>query len=270
MKWFFGLVLILNLLVAGYGALKVRAPQDIHAQEVSPAMLKVLPAGWKPPVDASLPVVAMASEPAAVASAPVAASSPVAGRKPAASASAPEAKAVVTPVVKAAPHAAVASAPAKRVMSCRQWGPLSDTLLARVKGGVPALHLTSSQVSENAAQTHSGSGKFWVYYPPLTTRAETLTLSSELKSKGFDNYLVSRDDHKGAVSLGLFGKEDTARALMAKVRAAGYDKVAMAPRETTVMATTLRFADLDGSATTRLEALQKRLTPGIRLAPCAQ
>ncbi len=264
MKWFFGLVLILNLMVAGYGALKVRAPQDIHAQEVSPAMLKVLPAGWKPPVEASLPV-ANASAPVAqlaAASAPVArvaaASAPLAS-KPTASAATP------------APAPAKSKAPAVKetaVLACRQWGPLTESLVSRVKGGLPSLSLRASQWSQSTADTTTGTGKVWVYYPPLNTHAETQTLSSELKSKGFDNYIVQTDDHKGAVSLGLFGKEAAARALMAKIKAAGYDKVAMVARESKATASVLTFRELDSAAVARLEALQKRLTPGIRLTSC--
>lgn len=266
MKWFFGLVLILNLMVAGYGALKVRAPQDIHAQEVSPAMLKVLPAGWKPPVEASLPVAnasaPVAQTPAASASAPVArvaaASAPLAS-KPAASATTP----APAPAKSKAPLAKDAA-----VLACRQWGPLTDSLFSRVKGGLPSLSLRASQWSQSSADTTTGTGKVWVYYPPLNTHAETQTLSSELKSKGFDNYIVQTDDHKGAVSLGLFGKEAAARALMAKIKAAGYDKVAMVARESKASSSVLTFRELDSAAVARLEALQKRLTPGIRLKSC--
>ncbi|GGY16001.1 SPOR domain-containing protein [Paludibacterium paludis] len=260
MKWFVGLILVMNLLVAGYGALKVRAPQDVHAQEVSPAMLKVLPEGWKPPVESSLPVTA--STPAA--SAPVVASAPKTSVS-----SAPSA--VARPAVAASKPAEVKASTAAAAQ-CREWGPLNSALLARARGGLPGLHLKPGQwsVADAPAATGAGKGKVWVYYPPLATHAETQTLSSELKSKGFDNYIVAGDDHKGAVSLGLFGKEEAAKAMMARIRAAGYDKVAMEARGGKAVSSVISFKGLDDAAASRLDALQQRLTPGIRLktVPC--
>jgi hypothetical protein len=48
MKWFLVLIVVLNLAVAGYGAFKQRPPADVHAQEISPEQVKLLPPDWQP------------------------------------------------------------------------------------------------------------------------------------------------------------------------------------------------------------------------------
>ncbi|MGC0153134.1 SPOR domain-containing protein [Chromobacterium vaccinii] len=269
MKWFVALVIVLNLVVAMYGSLKQRPPLDVHAQEVSPGQVKLLPANWTP--DASAPK-AQASAPVdkPAASAPAAKTVASAAKaqlpaKPAAKAEASKPSAKAKPAPQDKP-AAAAVEPAK--LACYRWGGLNDSLLARVRGGVPTLKLKPAQMSEDSKQESKGSGRLWVYYPPLATQAETKTLSAELKDKGFDNYIVSSDEFKGNLSLGLFGKEDAAKTLVARLKAAGYDKAVIKSKDQPSHQTTLTFKDLDAAQAEHLKALQKRLTPGIALKGC--
>lgn len=278
MKWLVALVVVLNLVVAMYGSLKQRPPLDVHAQEVSPGQVRLLPANWKP--DASAPK-AQASAPAA--SAPAA--QPLHETKPAASAaksqvkpaakpeaSKPAAKAADKPQDKAGQEKAAQDKKTQdkqpEALACYRWSGLNDSLLARVKGGVPQLKLKSSQMQEDSKEESKGSGRFWVYYPPLATQSETKTLSAEMRDKGFDNYIVSNDEFKGNLSLGLFGKEDAAKTLVARLKAAGYDKAVVKSKDQPAKITALTFKDLDAAQAERLKALQKRLTPGIALKGC--
>ncbi|XLM21083.1 SPOR domain-containing protein, partial [Chromobacterium piscinae] len=141
-------------------------------------------------------------------------------------------------------------------------------LLSRVKGGVPQLKLKPGQMQEDSKEESKGSGRFWVYYPPLATQAETKTLSAELKDKGFANYIVTSDEFKGNLSLGLFSKEDAAKTLAARLKAAGYDKAMVKSKEQPAKMTTLTFKELDAAQAEQLKALQKSLTPGIALKGC--
>ncbi|SUX28802.1 SPOR domain-containing protein [Chromobacterium vaccinii] len=274
MKWLVALVVVLNLVVAMYGSLKQRPPLDVHAQEVSPGQVRLLPANWKP--DASAPK-AQASAPAA--SAPAA--QPLHETKPAASAAKsqvkpaakPEAsKAADKPQDKAGQEKAAQDKKTQdkqpEALACYRWSGLNDSLLARVKGGVPQLKLKSGQMQEDSKEESKGSGRFWVYYPPLATQSETKTLSAEMRDKGFDNYIVSNDEFKGNLSLGLFGKEDAAKTLVARLKAAGYDKAVVKSKDQPAKITALTFKDLDAAQAERLKALQKRLTPGIALKGC--
>ncbi|MBK0414631.1 SPOR domain-containing protein [Chromobacterium haemolyticum] len=270
MKWFLVLVVVLNLLVAMYGSFKQRPPADVRAQEVSPELVKLLPANWKPNTASAPAASASAAEPLRESSAPKA-------DQPAAPKKALEASAPKTPTAKAeaaksepgkADAKSEAAKPAETAAVCLQWGPLDEKLLARVKGGVPQLKLKAGQMSEASKEETGGGGRFWVYYPPLATQAETSTLSSELKGKGFDNYIVKSVDFKGHLSLGLFGKEEAAKGLAARLKAAGYDKALVQQKGQKASKTTLSFKTLDAQQADKLKALQKRLTPGIGLNSC--
>lgn len=276
MKWFLALVLALNLFLAAFGAFRQHQPVDIHAQEVNPGQLKVLPADWVPPGDASG---ASASSPFAVAASAPVASAPAATKPPLGAASAP---AVAKPAAKAAAKSVAAKAaasaataravpaPAKRpaALACVQWGALTPALLTRVDGGLPALKLAAAQLSrsQSAGDKSGGAVRFWVYYPEQPNGATTQALSGELKHKGFDNYIVQNDgEFQGAISLGLYGKRDAAQAMVNRLKSAGYAKAAIAERGKGGVVTLLAFRSLTAAQLSSLTALQKRLTPGLPL-----
>src|SRR5574343_238096 len=285
MKWFIGTLLVLNLLTALYGALKQKPETDIHAQDVNAAQLKLLPADWQPP-QASAPL-ASAPQPEAASSAPQAQARQVASATAAVPAPAKEekvpAKAADPVKVEVKPASAVLAKPApeskpaaaKPVESkaaaanlCYSWGGLDPKQLERVQGGVPLLKLqTAPQAS--VVDEQRGSGKAWVFYPPLATQAETQTLVAELKGKGFDSYIVqTAGEYKGYLSMGLFSREEGAQALVKRLKAAGYDKAKVDSRGDVVKVTTLTFRQLDDATAEKLKALQKRLLPGKPLASC--
>ncbi|WP_159874563.1 SPOR domain-containing protein [Aquitalea denitrificans] len=284
MKWFLVLIVVLNLAVAGYGAFKQRPPADVHAQEISPEQVKLLPPDWQPAsapqADASAPLKVVASMPQTEALKPEdlgkTASQPAAVKPAKVDASVPVAKSEIKktvetkPAEKAAdkPKPEAAKAEPAKALACYDWGTLDAKLLARVKGGLPGLKLKAEQMVESSKGEVKGNGKFWVYHPPLATQSETQTLSAELKDKGFDNYIVHSAEFKGSVSLGLFGQEAAAKAMLARVKAAGFDKVAIEQKGQKSAATVLSFKALDAQQAERLQALQKRLTPGIALQAC--
>lgn len=285
MKWFIGTLLVLNMLTALYGALKQKPETDIHAQDVNAAQLKLLPADWQPPQAsaplASAPLPAVASS-APQAQAPQVASATAAVPPPAKEEKAP-AKAADPVKVDVKPASAVLAKPAPEsklpeakpvdtkaaaANLCYSWGGLDPKQLERVQGGVPLLKLqTAPQAS--VVDEKRGSGKAWVFYPPLATQAETQTLVAELKGKGFDSYIVqTAGEYKGYLSMGLFSREEGAQALVKRLKAAGYDKAKVDSRGDVVKVTTLTFRQLDDATAEKLKALQKRLLPGKPLASC--
>jgi len=275
MKWFLVIVVVLNVLVGLYGVLKQKPVADIGAQDINAAQLTILPTGWRPAsaplaqpeasavtaltdnLDASVATPA-AALPATLASQP-AAQKP-AMQKPVAQPKADTptvAKAELTPVAKPAAG------------QCLAWGALDDKQLARVQGGLPALKLATAPQS-SVKEAMRGSGRVWVFYPPLATKAETQTLVAELKGKGFDSYIVKTEgEFSGHLSLGLFSKEAAAQALVARLKAAGYDKARVDARSERSQLTTLSFRALDAAQADKLRGLQQRLLPGIPLRACS-
>ncbi|VEB40272.1 Uncharacterised protein [Chromobacterium violaceum] len=159
MKWLVALVVVLNLVVAMYGSLKQRPPLDVHAQEVSPGQVKLLPANWKPDASASKE---QASAPAA--SAPAAQA--LHESKTAASAAKAEAKPAASRRRPSPPprrwisrrEAAGKAGPGQEAeaLACYRWSGLNDGLLSRVKGGVPQLKLKSGQLQEESKEENKG------------------------------------------------------------------------------------------------------------------
>ncbi|MDF0604461.1 SPOR domain-containing protein [Neisseriaceae bacterium TC5R-5] len=256
-KWFLSVIVVLNLLVAAYGSLKQRQPIDVHAQEVHPQQVKLLPKEWQATA-ASAAISAKPTPPPAAASE---ASAPQHAALPANTATSKIQPAPVIPARSITP-------PAESVaVACWQWGPLDDKLLKRVQGGLPQLKLKPEQIVQSHNENKTPS-RFWVHYPPLATQAETQTLAAELKDKGFDNYIVKNEAFNGHLSLGLYAKEDTAKVLVARLKAAGYTQAAIHSKEGQSSATLLSFKALTPEQDSGLQTLQKRLTPGITLKRC--
>lgn len=288
MKWLLGALLVLNLFAGLYALIKQKPERDLKAQEVNAAQLKLLPPDWKPPQLASA---ALASAPLAEAASAPLASAPAVSKpavaktasqpaaiapkiavKPAVAPSVtpplPPAKPVDQPAVPLKPADAKQATAKVAANLCRNWGPLDPKQLERVQGGLPSLQLATAPVA-SVKEELRGSGRIWVFYPPLATQAETQTLVSELRSKGFDSYIVKTDGaFKNHLSLGLFSKQDAAQALLQRLKEAGYDKAKLDVRGEHTRLTTLNFKALDDAALARLKALQQRLLPGIPLQEC--
>jgi len=275
MKWFLTLAVILNLLAGAYGVLRQHAPVNIHAQEVNPGQLKTLPADWLQPgitPDASAPASANAEDTRVEGSKP-SASAPLSNLKVAASAVAstaakPQAL-VPKPVAGAHPKLATASAPSPTVMvSCMQWDGLNASLLARVRAGLAGLKLSNGQMSSQSSSSPAVNTnvRYWVYYPEQANGAVTDAMAKELKAKGFDNYVVQNDgEFKGAISLGLFAKQDTAGELVARLKSAGYAQAKIDARGAKIQLTVLSFRSLTASQAAALTSLQQRLAPRLGL-----
>jgi hypothetical protein len=269
-------VVVLNVLVGLYGVLKQKPVADIGAQDINAAQLTILPASWSP---ASTPLAQ--PEASAVTALPDNLDASVATPAAALPATLASQPAVQKPVMPkpAAPLktdtptvAKVELTPAAKPVAagqCLAWGALDAKQLARVQGGLPALKLATAPQS-SVKEEARGSGRVWVFYPPLATKAETQTLVAELKGKGFDSYIVKTEgEFSGHLSLGLFSKEAAAQALVMRLKAAGYDKARVDARSERSQVTTLSFRALDAAQADKLRALQQRLLPGIPLRACS-
>lgn len=277
MKWFLVIVVVLNVLVGLYGVLKQKPVADIGAQDINAAQLTILPASWSP---ASAPVVQ--PEASAVTALPDNLDASVATPAAALPATLASQPSVQKPVMQkpVAPVKADTPTVAKIELKptsetkpeagqCLAWGALDAKQLARVQGGLPALKLATAPQS-SVKEEARGSGRVWVFYPPLATKAETQTLVAELKGKGFDSYIVKTEgEFSGHLSLGLFSKEAAAQALVMRLKAAGYDKARVDARSERSQVTTLSFRALDAAQADKLRALQQRLLPGIPLRACS-
>lgn len=272
MKWFFGVVVLLNLCVGLWSVLKTRPQMDIHAQEVSPRSIRLLPADWgegtlAPRSDTASAAMSVKPEPGPtklVANLDPSTSSALLNQPAPAKpepAAAPSKAAASQPAAKAEPKPVAAKAEPKLAQqdACFNWGELDAKTLGRVK---PELAQLKVKASERVRQ--AGGGKFWVYMPVKPGAEQSQKISAELKTKGFDNYPAQHEGElKGALSLGLFAKEDGAQALLDKLKSAGFAEARINQRGGAL--TSLSFSGLNAQQVQALTTLQRRQAPGIAL-----
>ena len=64
--------------------------------------------------------------------------------------------------------------------------------------------------------------EFWVFLPPLSSRAATLRLLKELQARKFDGFLIAQGELANGISLGIFSQENSANMVLERLRVAGY------------------------------------------------
>lgn len=122
------------------------------------------------------------------------------------------------------PVAAIAPAPIKPA------SPVTPTLCA-IWGPIPAQRVEDAQIRLNKFKlgvrltmldTPIHSGPYWVYLPPLKSKAEADTKAEELQKMGIKDIAVVRDGKwQNAISMGLYGKETIANDRLAKLKKLG-------------------------------------------------
>ena len=253
MKWFLALIIGMNLFVAAIAVLRQHEPVEIHSHEVSPQSLKLLPASWMPPAEASVPITGMLN-PSWAASDVVSTMASVPRRQASA------------PAAKGEQRAASDKKMEQTALRCLQWSKLSASQLLHIRDGLKPVALAQHQmIQTDEAVDHKGAiVRYWVYNPELANGAATQALSAELQA----NVVQNDSDFKGALSLGLFVKREAAERLLKKLKVAGYERAAIRVRGQE-QDTTLTFTHLNAHQYSDLQALQERLLPSIALKDVA-
>lgn len=84
--------------------------------------------------------------------------------------------------------------------------------------------MLSYGIAGQVARIQVEAGKeYWVYLSPLSSRAATLRLLRELQARKLDGFMISQGELANGISLGIFPQEVSARAVMDRVRSAGYE-----------------------------------------------
>ena len=115
------------------------------------------------------------------------------------------------------------------------------------------------------------SGGYWVYLPPLKTRAEVDRRVATLKARGVSDFYVVQEagQWRNAISLGLFRSEETARNRAAKLRESGVQGVVLERRENILKQIAYFVREPDPAVVARLAELQREF-PGteVKAVPC--
>lgn len=110
---------------------------------------------------------------------------------------------------------------------CLEWGSFAADDIARAEAA-----LANFALGDKLSQRDSGENGYWVYIPPLKTRAEADKKAAEVKALGVGDFYVVQDNDQWrfAVSLGAFKTEEAANNHLAQLRQKGVRSAAVGAR----------------------------------------
>lgn len=153
---------------------------------------------------------------------------------------------------------------------CVTLGPLDQETTAVLLREQLAANGFAASISSTGGQIRSG---YWVYLPPFGTRAEALRTQDQLREKGVEDlFIVTGDEQRNAISLGLFSTADRADQRAAQIGRLGYSpRIAERFRDATVYWLNWRESP---DATLSPDMLRApgvtEILPEKRIVPCAQ
>ncbi len=209
------------------------------------APAKALPA----PVSAPVPVLA-APVPVAVSPAPVPASSPSPSN-------------LQLSLNMATPAAAKPGTPV-----CLEWGDFSGPDLTRATAALSALQL-ADKLSQRQIERDIG---YWVYIPPLRSKAAVNRKIAELKALGVREYFVVQVSGHwlNAISLGIFKTRDAAQNFLQDLHTKGVRTARVGERASKLKATLFMLNGVDAATEFKLTAMQKDFAGSeLNKVPCA-
>ncbi len=146
--------------------------------------------------------------------------------------------------------------------ACLEWGSFAAVDLPRAQAAVDALAL-----GERVRRTEVGvSTSYWIYIPPLRSKAEMDRKTIELKDRGITDYspILEAGRWRYAISLGVYRNEDGAKKRLALLRQRGVRSAQIGEREQRVTQTAFLVRDPTEAQSAQLANL-KTDHPGSEL-----
>lgn len=153
--------------------------------------------------------------------------------------------------------------PAPRVSAvpgaCLEWGVFAGPAVGRAEAALAQLQLPAGQPE----RVVTDAGGYWVYIPPLKTKAEMDKKVSELKGLGVTEFFAVQDagQWRNAISLGIFRSDESAQAFLAKLKERGVRSAIAARRENFLKQVAFYVREPSEATVARVTALQREF-PG--------
>jgi hypothetical protein len=114
-------------------------------------------------------------------------------------------------------------------VACLELGPIAATEAGRAEEATGAL-AAGLKIAQRRVDE---APRWWVYIPPLPTRAAANQRVAELRNQGVEDSSLINDDPawRNAISLGVFSSEDAASRRMEELKRRGVRGAQVAPRE---------------------------------------
>ena len=149
---------------------------------------------------------------------------------------------------------------------CIEWGPFADAERARAIADLEPLPLGRLLTQKRVEVTNP----YWVYVPPLPSKAEADRRANDLRNRGAkDAFVVDSGPQRLAVSLGIFRTEEAASAYLAELGKQGVAGARVGPRQQVLALTSLVIRDPPAAAVARLRELAGAYASvDFRIGPC--
>ena len=136
---------------------------------------------------------------------------------------------------------------------CVEWGPMSDPDRNRALSRLEPLEL-GKLLTQRKVEVIAN---YWVYIPPLATKAAVDTRVAELKSQGVRDIVpIELGPQRQAISLGVFRTEEAAKARLDALQEQGVKAAKMGPRAQSVQQTVFVVRDPPAQVMARLKEMQ--------------
>ena len=236
----------------GWGESGIQAQPYLHGE-----MIRLLPGSQSTPSNllptfAGAASISLLSVPAAVVKMP--APNPT---------SSPSASTLQLSMNMAVPSAAKPGTPL-----CLEWSDFSGPDLARATAELSALQL-ADKLSQRQIERDIG---YWVYIPPLRTKAAVNRKIAELKALGIREYFVMQNPGRwlNAISLGIFKTQDAAQNFHHHLQTKGVHTARVGERVGKLKATVFLLNGVDAATQVKLTAMQKDFAGStLNSIPCA-
>ncbi len=119
-----------------------------------------------------------------------------------------------------------AAAAQQSALVCLEWGSFGAEELPRAEAA-----LARFELGDKVSRRVSGESGWWVFIPPLKTKADADKKMAEAKALGVGDLYVVQDEgaNRFAISLGAFKTEDAANGYLAQLKQKGVRSAAVGP-----------------------------------------
>ncbi|HEV8260105.1 MAG TPA: SPOR domain-containing protein [Burkholderiales bacterium] len=165
-------------------------------------------------------------------------------------------------IVPPRPAPAPAPAPVTARAACMEWGEFGTGELARAQGALDRFAL-GARVRRVEVSVTVG---YWVFIPPLRSRAAMDRKVTELRERGVNEYFPVLDPGRWryAISLGVFRSEQGATRYLAQLRQKGVRSATVGEREQRLTQTAFLISDPTEEESAKLAELKNEF-PGSEL-----
>jgi hypothetical protein len=150
---------------------------------------------------------------------------------------------------------------------CLEWGAFAGPGVAKAEAVLAKLELPAGSIG----RTVTDASGYWVYIPPLRTRADADRKVGELRDLGITEFFVVQEPGpwRYAISLGIFRSDEAAQTFLASLRRQKVRSAIAARRENFLKQVAFQVRDPGAETVARLTLAQQEF-PGTELkaGPC--